>query len=167
MSTQPALGPDFEPAHGRTLRQAREALRAELDAGTTCPCCDRYARRYRRALHAGMAAALVVLYRHARSGAAGGWVSTKELRRYTGGGGDYAKLALWQLAEKARGPKGRRLGKMRATERGLAFASGSVSVRRVVIEYDGTAAGFEGPAVWIRDVLGSRFNYDELMEGSP
>jgi hypothetical protein len=51
----------------------------------------------------------------------------------------------------------------RPTERGIAFAEGRLSVPSHVDLLCGEVIGFWPDAVDVRDALGDRFSYDELM----
>lgn len=148
---------------GLTVETARMQLEEALLGGSTCPCCDRFTKRYRRGLTAGMA---VVLCRIVRHGRRGGWVNVPELPNAPRGG-DYAKLLHWGLLEQAKpdpdDPTRRSSGLWRATARGVDFVLGRVSVPRAYIEYNNRVLGFEAEPITIREALGKRFDYSELM----
>jgi hypothetical protein len=153
--------------HGLTVDDARQKLEAQLVDGATCPCCDRFARRYRRGLTAGMA---VVLCRIVRRSVGKGtpWVNVTELKDPPRGG-DYAKARHWGLIEQAPpdpdDPTRRSSGVWRATNKGVDFALGRITVPRAYIEYDSTVLGFEQEHVSIQQALGNRFCYATLMSG--
>jgi queuine/archaeosine tRNA-ribosyltransferase len=48
---------------GDTLAEARRRVKALLDEGSVCPCCDQYAKRYVRAIYSTQAMQLIRLYR--------------------------------------------------------------------------------------------------------
>ena len=61
--------------------------------------------------------------------------------------------------------RGGRAGWWRLTEQGSAFVQGLMKVQKYAKIYDSRLLKLDGELVTIRDVLGSRFNYDELMRG--
>ena len=147
-----------------TIEEARAHLRANLDEGTRCPCCDQYAKRYRRKLNSSMAAALCWMWTHARDAwievptAAPAWILKAR---------EYPKLAWWGLIEeqpRADGSSGRTSGVWRVTQKGADFVRGGRPVARYAFVYNGTVEDFttERPT-WIREALGDRFDYRELM----
>lgn len=147
-----------------SLSDARDELRLELMAGqaVTCPCCTQLAKIYRRSIHARMARDLIRLY---RADPGFGWLHFPTVLGVNGG--DTAKLAYWSLIEAddaVRADGSRRTGWWRLTERGEAFVCGRLDLPKYAKVYDGRVIGFEEtPMVFIRDCLGSKFDYTELM----
>jgi hypothetical protein len=84
------------------LKDARDLFFKEIEtpAGTTCPCCDRYAKLYKRKLNTGMVRTLVWLYmRNAKFGAYA-WIDVpRTAPRRTLNSAETGKLAHWGLAE--------------------------------------------------------------------
>jgi len=151
---------------GPTLAQAREeTMRAAEGTGVRCPCCDQYARVYRRTIAASSAYTLLHLYR--AHGTA--WthlqhfMESNDLRR-----ADEAKLAYWGLLqERTTGDKnaagGPRAGYWRVTELGTRWVRGEATVPYYARVYDGVCDGLYGDPVGIREALGTHFDYDDLM----
>lgn len=166
------------PAGYRTLDEARDWLRDRIDDGTTCPLCAQHAKVYRRTITAPMALALIAIYRKAPIGT---WVDVPALaatmrtgsKRPTGG--DEAKTRYWGLLEAMPDAKrddgSTRTGWWRLTGRGADFVRGDLLVPKHARIYDGRLLGLDDSAgvIGIRDALGSRFDYDELMDmtGAP
>lgn len=136
-----------------TLAEARTVLRELVDDGHECPVCTQYAKVYRRKIHATMAKTLIAMYRH--GGAA--FVHTHEA----------SQLSWWDLIEeeRVRRPDGGRAGWWRLTRRGVEWVLGLSTVQKYARIYDGRVLGLVGPPVTIRDALGDKFRYDDLMEG--
>lgn len=155
-----------------TLDEATTALRQRvrdgLDDGIVCPCCDQLAKRYRRRLNAGMAAALCWLVR--RYQADPRWYSpTDEAPRYVVRiAGEFARLRYWGLIEsQANDDTAKRCsGLWRPTSYGIAFASRTVAVPPIALVFNGDCHGLTGDPVHIEDCLGTRFDYSELMKGA-
>lgn len=167
-----AISPIDQVCDSSRLRDVREAFLHHLDKGVVCQCCARYAQRYWRRYNAGMARSLVELYRLTMEASRPEtwpsledvvWVSTKPLRKFTGGGGDYAKNCYWGLAEREVRPDGSRGGRMRITRRGAAFVHGDLRIPTHAVEYDGRVDGLTGSWISISDALGTPFDYRELL----
>lgn len=150
-----------------TLADARALVMAQrYDGGITCPCCDQFAKVYKRKLNSGMARVLVEFYWKQRS-AKDGWVHYRQaaVRRTSGElvSLEYSKLRFWGLIEKAPRETGR-AGCWRAPEKGIAFVEGRITVAKHVLIYNDRFMGLdETVRTDIRRALGSKFDYDELM----
>lgn len=164
--------PGEPPAGYRTLDEAREWLRNQIDDGATCPLCAQHAKVYRRTITSPMALALIAIYRHAPIGT---WVDVPALaatmrtgsKRPTGG--DEAKTRYWGLLEPMPDAKredgSTRTGWWRLTGPGADFVRGDLIVPKHARIYDGRLLALDDTAgmIGIRDALGTRFDYDELM----
>lgn len=62
-------------------------------------------------------------------------------------------------------PDGGRAGWWRITPFGQQFVLGNSTVPKYARLYDGRCLGLEGVPVTIRDCLGTKFNYADLMAG--
>lgn len=142
--------------------EVRAWLRMQVMAkGATCPCCQQFAKRYRRQIYGAMAAGLIVA--HQANGR--DWFHLRTATGYAGG--DHSKLRYWGLIEEEPGmrPDGGRAGWWRVTPLGVSFVRGRVTVPKYALIYDNRLQRLDSShgEVGIRDVLGTRFNYDELM----
>lgn len=157
------------------LGTVREWLRDRVNAGVTCPCCGQHAKVYKRPLNGSMAHALLLLSRaplsamdahgfvHMPSYLNGCGLSPKTAAAIRG---DWAKLVHWDLIEPA--PKNRedgsaRTGEWRITTLGIGFANRQVRVLSHLRIYNQEPLGLTGKHVWITDVLGKEFDYEEIM----
>jgi len=81
---------------------------------------------------------------------------------------DLAKLAMWKLIEsKPRDDNDttrRTSGRWRPTREGFAFVYGRIRISRYALVYNAKLLGYDGHEVSIKDALGDRFNYTELMQ---
>lgn len=137
-------------------------LRENLNSGVNCPACTQLAKVYRRKINSGMAHALIEMYRHARRE----WFYLPDITdRWQGR--DEAGLRYWGLTEEASEPRpdGGRAGWWRVTEEGERYVNSLLRMPKYAQVYDGRCLGLEGEPVSIREALGSKFNYDELMLG--
>lgn len=176
------------PPDSATIAEAKRYLRAHWTAGATCPCCTQRVQLYRRTITAGMALALLSLYRATRAlpaaGAGGDGHLSEDPYLHAektfkadrslpqAARGDFTKLALWGMIEPAPGKRedgSTRNGYWRITETGRLFAEGKLAVRKYVWlfnnrEYappDGEARARQ--RVMIGDALGKRYDYSEMM----
>jgi hypothetical protein len=153
-----------------TLAQAKaDFFAAARQQGSTCPCCGRFGKVYKRKLHSSMVAVLVLLNRfqslgythvHTLINATTDPAVAAAIR------GDFAKLRYWSLIEEGREvvkEKHVGNGKWRITEAGVRFCEGSLMVQKYVWVYNSDFLGFHGEKITIYDALGSKFSYGELM----
>ena len=155
-----------------TLGEARAYVRAGRGKGTYCPCCDQFAKVYKRSIPSVGARLLVVLYHLTKQ------QPDKEYFHIVDDilraappplnvGGDVAKLAYWGLVvEKPKDPDDttkRTSGYWKITNTGKAFAENNRRVTRYVLLYDSKVIGLEGEPITIKDALKNKFNYEELM----
>lgn len=145
-----------------TLQQVQNWLRQHADTGVDCPACTQRVQVYRRKVTSGMARALIDIY---RAGALD-WIHVPSI--LTGQRADEGKLAYWGLIEeeKIKRPDGGRAGYWRVTPRGELFLRGQLSIPKYARVYNGRVLGFDSTEmVTIKDALGTKFDYTELMAG--
>lgn len=144
------------------LSQARAWLQRVTADGTghECPTCDQFVKVYRRSIHGTSARVLIDLFRQCGRGF--GFLPDVSQTR----GRDETKMQFWGLIEEATEvtrPDGGRAGYWRVTELGEAFVRGETRVPKYALIYNNRLVRHEGDPVTIRDCLGTKFNYDELM----
>lgn len=129
-----------------------------------CPCCGRHAQVYKRSMHHTAARQLITLY---RLGGHSDFVHAREfIGLNEGGGGDFAKARFWGLLEKKdleEGEDKKSSGLWRLTHKGVLFVQCKLTIDRFVFIYDDKAERFDGPQVNIKDCLGTKFSYYDLM----
>jgi hypothetical protein len=147
------------------LKDVREHWRRVIEAdGGYCPCCDRWGKIYRRPLNASMARALVWLVNAQHRG--DGWVHVPSsapmwlLRTQ-----QLPALWMWNLVVGYREKKSKLTtsGLWQPTRLGMLFASDQASVKRYVYVYNNEVLETDGEEISIRDALGDKYNYDEIM----
>lgn len=141
-----------------------------------CPVCERKAIRQKRGLNNGMASVLIAFNKTERD--AEGYSHISDVREWrpdkiaerkfqiTDHVRDWVKLQLWGLLEKR--PPGRTkdensTGMWRITESGHAFLQGELKVPKYAHDYDNECKEQSGPMFGLRDALGSKFNYWEIV----
>lgn len=145
-----------------TIAAGKAWLRSVLEKGAACPLCGQHAKLYKRKINAGMAHALIVMWLHADTE----WFYLPSITsRWQGR--DEAGLRYWGLIEESTEKRddGGRAGWWRVTDKGIAFLKNQLNVPTYALVYNGRGFGFEGDAVSIRDALGTKFNYEDLMRG--
>lgn len=144
-----------------TLEEARAEMLKHVEDGVACPCCGRLVKVYKRKLHAEMAVFLIKLVRaHLREKR---WYHTRELiRTQTKAATDASYLEHWRLLERCEG----REGLYRPKPRGISFVCYGLRVPSHVYLLNNEVQGWAPTSVSVREALGTRFDYDELMRGA-
>lgn len=152
--------PDEEGAVEGTLQEARNLVKEGRGKGLKCPCCDQYAKVYRRTINSTMARWLIWLVKEYH--VSKDWV---DVRTSPVRGGDYAKLGYWGLTENRTNDdeKKRTSGLWIPTQSGRSFVRNQVTVPRYASVYDGHPIDFSVEQISIIDALGKHFDYKELM----
>ncbi len=171
-----------------TLAEAKDWLRLRGRKGAYCPCCNQYAKVYKRVLGSQMARWLIWLVRTWEQGQLSekngnalarryGEKATPPLRTWAWidvkqspvRGGDYAKLLHWGLVEhKANTGDATKKdsGLWRPTHAGIAFVHRRSLMRSHVILYDNKLLNWSDDSITditIVQALGNKFDYQELM----
>lgn len=135
--------------------------------GLTCPCCDQFAKVYRRAVNATMAWQLIRLRNLNKTQE---WVHVRDLvPPGQAGTGDFPKMRYWGLIEEC--PEGanedkKSGGLWRITAEGELYVDRSLHIRKYVLVYNSEPLGFDGEHVDIKNALGEKFSYSKLMGNS-
>lgn len=142
--------------------------------GISCPCCEQFAKVYRRSITLTEVKVLARLFNAARKAdssaptsvwvkiGAGGTVHTR--------GGDYAKARYWGLLEEREGKRAdgsKRAGYWRITELGIEFLLGAARLPRYVWIYNNRLvprpAGAGNKTISVYDVA-KAFDFRSIME---
>jgi len=165
-ATPPPAPPELTPAIMRAaLAKLRGQVSAKLDDGITCPCCDKYARRYRRKFNASMARSLIWLVRQSEA-SKDGWVDVPATApRWLVRTNQLPTVRWWGMIERADPTEDntKHSGRWRPTDLGKRFAYQRTTAQEAAVTYNGEVIGFEGGQMTIDDALGTRFSYFELM----
>jgi hypothetical protein len=156
----------FTPITG-TLEEAKEWLRKRVDKGASCPCCTQFAKVYKRKLNSSMARGLLVLLRYATAHPDEDLHIPSIFREEkVCSSNDGALLRHWGLIQACSGVRSdgsTRIGFYRLTQLGREFALDRVSVPMYAILYSERLLRLSKEQTSIRDALGNKFNYQELM----
>lgn len=150
------------PHHLTSIDALKDWLRERADDGINCPICEQKVKVYRRKINSGMARSLILMYR------AGGLDFIHVPTAIGARSREEGKLAYWALVEeeRMRRPDGGRAGYWRVTELGELFIRGKVSMPKYARVYNGRVLSLlPAEQVTIKDALGTKFDYHELMMG--
>jgi len=155
---------------GKSFVEARRWLARRIRIGTHCPLCNGFAKIYRRKITGSMAASLIVLYfEHRRRRSWKSWIHfetvTASLSRKAAlrvRSRMLSVLRFWKLVECKTKGEGLR-GYFRITPAGRRFVEEKLRVRRSAYIYNNYGLGLDGGKVGITDVMGEKFDYEELM----
>lgn len=150
-----------------TLIDAKKYLRDNWEKGTDCPCCGQLVKLYSRPMHYTMGAMLIRLYRLSQKDS--GYHHVKDIAAGISdtGTNDFSKLKYWGLIEQMpKDPKEnkRTSGYWRITQRGVQFVLGQRTEHERVLIFNKKNLGLTGDQIDIKQALGERFNYNELMK---
>lgn len=135
-----------------------------IEKGYTCSHCGSYVKLYRRSMNSNMAVALLTLYRYAPNI----FVKVEDLllKHNRGRCGDFSYLKWYNLIEPQKGQRSDgsgRNGYYRITAFGMLFCESKATVSSKFIIMHNSLKGFGGEEITIKDALGKKFNYNELM----
>lgn len=139
--------------------------------GEHCPCCGQLVKLYRRSLSNAPARWMIKLYLH--DGNEGReYVYMPEVlntMRGTPSQGGYGNLGqYWDLTDRMPGIRSdgsNRVGWWRLTDDGREFVLDHLTVPKYAYVYNSKLFDFDGPEWSIRDALGTKFDYNDLMNG--
>lgn len=149
-----------------TLEEVQNWLRAKVEKGETCPCCKQFAKVYKRKIYSKAVYSLIKLYR-LNENQANYYHITQLNPEKVSGGGDFAKLVYWGLIEEK--PKeedettSRTSGYWKITNKGRYFVERQKTIPTYARIYDSRLLGLTGPEIDIKEALGTKFDYEELM----
>ena len=145
-----------------------DAISEKKDEGYICPSCSLFVKRYTRKLNSSMALVLIEIYRSGEKDYIHVENFLKKINK-PGLRADFHKLVHWNLLAKKiekREDDSKRNGFYKITLQGEMFVEGKITVPESVLIFNGEFEGFKGKQVNIIDVLGTKFNYKELMENT-
>lgn len=158
-----------------TIEEAKQFLRDHFDEGVECPVCKQRVKLYHRQITSSMAYGLIIIHRYFLANPEDEYVHTPSLAQNQNipmaiFGGDFSKLRFWGLIEPMPGDRedgSWRNGWWGITDKGIKFVKHEILVPSSLAIYNQKPLGLEGEYVSIKDTLGKRFNFDELMSGLP
>lgn len=158
---QYSLFPEIKPIpFNNSFKKAMQHVDQNIEEGLNCPLCDQYCKIYKRTVNSGMARWLIRVFLD--FGVTEKYFDIRKIRGVRGG--DYGKLRYWGLIEQQTSERGAG-GMWRLTERGAQFAANEVKIPKQAFVFNNKCQGFSIEKVSIRECVGKKFNYEELMKG--
>lgn len=135
-----------------------------IDAGFICPCCKSFVKRYTRSFNSNMALCLILLYKYNVNG----FIKVEDFLIKNGHKrcGDFSYLTHYRFLEKQPGKRedgSSRNGYYRLTSLGILFVEGKIKAHKKFMILNNKFEGFVGDEITIKQALGARFHFDELM----
>ena len=148
-----------------TIKEAKQFLTERYEEGVTCPCCKQHVKLYKRKLYSTQMHSLIRLVRFDQR--VPGYYHITKISA-TGHGGDFSKLEPFGLVVQQvnEDTKKKTSGMWRPTKTGIDFVYGRVKLPAFAKIYNGKVREFATEMVDIRQALGEKFDYNELMNGS-
>ena len=149
-----------------TIKQAKDWLRSKMDKGATCPCCNQFVKMYKRKLNSTMARSLVRLY-HLDKFNSIYYHNVNIVKSVSESVGDFAKLLYWGMIEQKPNDDDKskkNAGMWKITDKGRMFVEGKIKVPKHVNVYNSKPYGFTMEETDIKEALGDKFDYSELMK---
>jgi len=154
-----------------TIQEAIAFLETHRDTGVDCPCCGQYVKLYKRKLNAGMARFLIGLYRLGKKNIGDMYFSPsavlEEMEIPNTQALDYSILKHFSFIKEN---DDKRENKSKAgfwmlTSSGEQFVLQNILTAMYVHVYDNRLFSTSGDSIRIKEALGGKFIYDELMSG--
>lgn len=150
-----------------TVAEAKQFLRENWDEGVECPCCHQFVKRQKRILYSSMAYVLILIYKEQKKIGMDEWVNVHQLMRNQKiNVPDYTKFKFWDFLEakiERRDDDSSRNGMWRITRKGVAFIKGQILAPKYFWVYNDKVFGASDQQVNIKEALGKKFDYMEMM----
>ncbi len=148
-----------------TLQRAKNDLGQgwKTPDGATCACCGQKVKLYKRKINSNMAYRLICLHR--KNTFINEFHHRDKIGTPRDSGGDFAKLRYWGLIEQMANDdtQKRCSGFWRMTDKGRDFVQSLTVVPAYCYMYNQKPHSFSPEMIGIREALGSKFDYPELM----
>lgn len=142
--------------------QQTEISYPDREKGYDCPCCGQFCKLYKRSFNSNMGLALAVLYQSNCFVHMEDEMAKRGYKRC----GDASYLVWYGFIEKLplkRLDNSKRNGYYKITGRGILFFESKITAKEKFLMYNNKCEGFEGKDVKIKDVLGTKFSFETLM----
>ena len=142
----------------REIEIVRAWMAPQLEQGTSCPCCDRFTKIYKRKFNSGMACFLIDFYKKYGTSAVN-MSDHHPVDQQRAHHQEYEKLPHWGLL--TRTDSSPHLWSV--TPLGVLFLRGETGISKWVWLKHGVCVQKSKDKINIRQALGSKFDYKELM----
>jgi hypothetical protein len=143
-----------------SVTQARMQLHEKRHTGSRCPCCGHYDVVYRRRITRSQVLFLADLRRKsiATFGQPHAPIDVRQIAGQHMRGGDYAKLALWNLIRSSG-----ESGWWALTPLGLQFLRGEARIPKQAFVYRGAVDHYSAETIDVHEVAGEAFRLDDVL----
>jgi hypothetical protein len=151
-----------------SLGSARAYVIGNRAEGVVCPCCDQFAKVYKRKINKNHIATMVEVWKIQREniirdgGNQNDWVYLPNIAQKSR---DFATAQYFGLIEQKPGERddgAKQTGWWRITSEGLRFLRDALPLRTYAHIYNGVVTGYSGRMTSV-DKIYKGFNYNELM----
>ena len=146
------------------LSEAKKAFRKAIGGdGMHCPCCGKWGKVYGYKINATIARGLIWMHHNEDES---GWVNIQEGPRWLLRSKSLSTAKHWGLIERKAKDPAMDLhfsGIWRLTTKGIAFIKGRITVEEKAFVFDDEVVMFSKAHTNIKDALGKKFSYEELM----
>lgn len=154
----------------QTIAEAKKYLRENFEEGVSCPCCGQLVKLYKRKITSSMAYGLIILAKNKKVGELVHLLNFfKSIENVAAGiAGDLPKLRWWGLleaVEEEREDGNPNNGYYVLTTTRKLFVDGLTKVPKHIFLYNNKVQNKSQEMTTIRECLGDKFNYEELMGG--
>ena len=149
-----------------TVKQAKDELLLHLEEGAKCYVCNQNVKLYKRKIHRTMARGLLALYKAEKSNPNTKYHHITDFAPTTDLSADFSKLRHFGLVEEMPNTDVHKhtSGYWKITPLGYEFIYLETKVRAYVKVYNKKVLGIASKFVDIKDVLGNKYSYAELMK---
>ena len=153
-----------------TIKEVKSYLREKFGDGARCPCCGQFVKLYKRKLNSGMTLFLIGLYnlsKHKKGAYFKNQTIMKKMNINTSSL-DYSIIKHFGLMEEEKNDltDKKNSGYWRITQKGIDFVSQKIEVPSHVHLYNNKVLGFSDTKTNVVKSVGSKFNFDELLNES-
>lgn len=158
------------------LATLRQEIFDNREEGCQCKICDQHVKLYKRNFNSAMSIVMIKIAKETKAlegFQTSSWIQVENLLKDDPNipstvRGDFPKAVHWGLLEKMQGERddgSNRMGWYHITQKGEDFVNGKITIPKWVKLYNNEVVGFAEEHINIQKALGTKFNYQELMNG--
>jgi hypothetical protein len=149
-----------------TIEEAKSWVNKNSDTGAICPCCNRLVKVYKRKLNSGMTQELIALYLLSLNDTKTEYYHHTKFAKVSGG--ELSKLIHWGLVcEKENNIEDKKTsGFWGITEKGILFVQNKIKVEKYIYLLDAKLISISQETTSVKESLGDKFIYAELMNSN-
>lgn len=147
----------------QTVEEAQAYINENREEGVECPCCGHKSKVWEKPLIGTAVADLIRLVRFWEKNGVPAHISEFTTQR-----SNFYTLSYWGLIMKGEvevDNKKRSSGYWVPTIKGGDFVEGKITIPSIAATYNNKLVEFRGRQIGVKEALGKKFNYEELMKG--